>query len=750
MLFLLTNGVDRPNRLTDVKDDDYHKRWGRYCAYNANNQYHAQRLERTKRNKRFYIGHQWENPEDLEAFFKDDTGQNRNRIKMTKNIVRPMIEQFRGNAIRMNFNAVLKNISPLATNRRDAKLEEMKFFTRHANNNPAFGDVLRKKLPIGKTEGETAQIFENLWCDDYVERMNMLLKYVAELNSFEEMKVRLAEEMALSGIATVETKEYGGHQYFEIMRSEDFFFDTSSKLYDLTDAEYQGKIQYILPTEIFEQWEDISDEDREAIEKYAKQLKKLNSELQYQTAGRVPVVSAFWRDCEKIEYGYVMDEFGYPYLTKINYIEEGETEPKYTDEDLIDPVTERQKKLMKWTPEKKNKKRPMVVDLLRFCTFVPQEAISTTQNTVTSDLLLDWGIVPYQENDNLDFSNIKFPFKSYCWGYVDGEVVSPVDDVINPQRFINRILSVGENQINNSRGSGTMYDKDALDPEEGEEGMLRNMNQSKPVGMRARGRGMQNVIGSYDATTKQGTMVLFDIVKLLAANVQDVTGVNEALKGESTGSDQLVGVTELMIQRGSLMQEPFYNAIAMVLLQCYQSIATVGKRIYCDSERKLSMAVGDEGYNVISITKDMLNEDFRAFVKRDSSDPVLINAGNQLLTQLLQLQMIDQTRFANLYGRATPDQVAKGLRDAAKEKIEIARINEQKQEVQEKQDQADVLHHEAEQNQQQQSMMDREDVKDAQNRDHDMDKILAKSMGKMMENASNPNNAKQNLANTNY
>ncbi len=72
-------------------------------------------------------------------------------------------------------------------------------------------------------------------------------------------------------------------------------------------------------------------------------------------------------------------------------------------------------------------------------------------------------------------------------------------------------------------------------------------------------------------------MVMFNIIDIMKNHVQDTTGVNEALKGESTGSDQLVGVTQLMIQRGSLMQEPFYNAISQVFLQSYQAIATVEK-----------------------------------------------------------------------------------------------------------------------------------------------------------------------------
>ena len=56
------------------------------------------------------------------------------------------------------------------------------------------------------------------------------------------------------------------------------------------------------------------------------------------------------------------------------------------------------------------------------------------------DLMNDFGLAPHQETEWNDLSNVKFPFKCFTWGYVDGEIMSPVDDAINPQRLINRIL----------------------------------------------------------------------------------------------------------------------------------------------------------------------------------------------------------------------------------------------------------------------------------------------------------------------
>lgn len=748
MFFLVSNGQNRPSILDKNKDEKYHIDFARYCIGQANNELQTSFVEKVQLNKNFYKGNQWINNEDLDLFFKDDTDQGRNRIKIYKNLIRPMVEQFRGNAIRMSINYRVKSISPQAINRRETKLAKQLYLSKIANQseNP-FGEQMKKEMAIGDNDAQTTATFNNSYVDDYVKKMNYLGNFVEERNKFEDKQVRIAEELALSGLGVMNTYEYSGHQYFKVTKSENFFFDRSAQEHDLTDGEFMGELIHMNPSEIFEQWQDVTDDQRTAIDNYSRQYR--NFAKQYSTAstntnvdssGKVPVFKVYWRDGEQYEYGYVKDEFGYDYLTKINHIEEGQTEPKYTDKDLIKNNSIRSQKLLHG-----KLKRRVHVDTLRMAIIIPSEVVAMGADGSSSkdnikDILLEYGIAPYQETNNLDVASVQFPYKCYCWGYVDGEIMSPVDDAINPQRFINRILSVAENQINNSRGSGTVIDKSMVDDQDE---VVRNMNQSKPIFINAKGRGIQNAIGAYDATVKQGTMVMFNIIDAMKNYMQDVTGVNEALKGESTGSDQLVGVTQLMIQRGSLMQEPFYNAILQIYKQCYQSILSVGKRIYCDNERNLAIAVGDDGLEIIKITKDMLLEDFRCFVKRENSDEMLVSAGNNMLMTLYQLQLIDDKRLANLYGRATPDEVATALRASANEKQEL-----QKMQAKAEAESENALIQRAEMEDRKNEMDSYEatargEVMDLHNKQHELKKEYIKAFPKLA--GTNPQAAKELL-----
>lgn len=685
MLFLFPQSEPRPNTLTEEKDIDYHRKWSRYCLSAANTPQHARFLDKAWINKRFYINDQWVFDVDLESFLKDDEGNERNRLKLTKNIIRPIVEQFRGNAVRMAINFKVQSISSRAVSRREKKLSEMFFYTEMAEG--PFGDFLREKLPIGKTMEETEIMFDNLYVDQYEKVMNYLVEYVEKYNKFHNLQPLLALDLALNGIGIIKEFEYAAQQVFKQIKAENFYFDRTAIYPDLSDASYMGEVEYMTPEEIFEQWPNIPDYQKKAIENFSvtwsantsMSNNTFNNNM-YAPNGRVPVYHNYWKDTEKYEMGYVYDKFGYPHFTKINFTYPGEDKPRYTDKDLIEVNNE-----ISRTRLKGNKKANMYIETLRQGIIIPVECLaypSDSKKEDKKDVMLEWGIVPYQETDVYDYNHVKFPYKTYCWGYVDGEVLSPIDDVIDPQRFINRLFSIAENQVNNSRGAGTIVDRSVVDPDMGEQETLRNMNLSKPIVVDARGRGIQNVVGNYDGTVRQGTMVIFNMLDMMSKHVQDITGVNEALKGESTGSDQLVGVTQLLLQRGSLMQEPFYNAIVNIFEQMYQSIVTVGKRIYADNERQLAIATGDGGVRIFNVTKDMNIEDFRCFVTRTNTDEMLLNSGNQMLMMMLQMQLLNQEQFADLYGRSTPQDVVAALRTAAKQNKILSMLQQKDAEVQ--------------------------------------------------------------------
>jgi hypothetical protein len=663
MSYMFSTGRIRPNKLTSKKDKHYHREYAKFCLSSMSNYIYRRFINRCLINWSFYKGQdgQWIFDEDIEAFFLDESGDVRNRLKWTKNVIKPMVQQYVGNAIRLSYDAKAKCISDFVINKREEELAKLKALQKVSEAMPFFKDIIKSFAPIEDTELETEELFYNTFVETYEKDINNLIEFISNEVNMDELKVQITRNLAICGLGIYKGYEAGDNYVAESVNPLFFGWDMSAKKPDLSDAEFMHDWYYMDSPSIFEKYQKITPEERELIENYSNSntqnsMHKIVNGIYTIPGGKVPVYEVYWKDVEKREYGWVMDEYGYPYYTMVN-----NADSQYTDKDLIEPVTEKHKEEMGG-----KKKHTIYVDVIRYCIIIPQEEIGHG----SGDIILEYGILPYQEKNLYDPANVKFPYKCYTYIYDRGEILTPLDDVIDPQRFLNRTLSVVESHMANMRGTGTVISKSAVDDRDGEADITRNINSSKPIFVDTdRVGSVQNAIGTYGTNLGGGTLQMFQVIQAVQQSIQDVTGVNEAMTGTQGGSDVLVGVIEAQIQRGSLVQEPFYWALTSILRQAYEHMATVGKAIYHDNPRKLAMMVGDEGMSRIEITKDHLLQDYRIFIKRSETPEQGVATSNQLLFTLLQAGLIDQTIFANLFNRASPDLVADALRKFSRDKM---------------------------------------------------------------------------------
>jgi len=675
MALFLDYNTTRPNRLEANKDEQYHTDFARWTLGGLQDIAHQKWTRKCIVNWSFYKGGdgQWIFEDDLENFFLDESGDIRNRLKMTKNLIKPMVQQYVGNAVRLSYTARAMGTSEFLINRREEKLAKIDFLHDVMDNMPDMVNAVEKDFGVqqGKRE-ESKAIFENVFVDEYEKGINNLIKWTERDINIQDIKIQLAKSLSLNGVGVYFGYEQNGFYKGEYQDPMYWWFDRAAKKPDLTDAEYMGRWYFMDTPSLFEKYQNITTEERKALETYtsnssANVSKVLDNYYQY-SKNRVPVYECYWKDVEEQWYGWITDQFGYPYFTQIG------KGTDYTDEDLIEPPTDAHKKLTKG-----KKKKKIFVDVLRYAIFVPKEEVGVS-TAKGGDILLEWGKVPYQETYKLDPSNVKFPFKAYTWSYDKGEILTPLDDSIDPQRFINRLLSITESHINNARGTGTIIAKNAVDPRDGEESIIRNINKSKPVFVDITRTGsVQNSVGTYNSNIGQSAQALFQIMQHLQIGIQDVTGVNEAMVGSQGTSDALVGVVESQIQRGTLIQEPFYYALTQILEQAYNHIATVGKKIHVDNPRRLAIIMGDQQAEKIVISKDMQMEDFRVFVERSVPEQTKIAAGNDLIASLLQMQLLTPEDATDLFNRSTPETIANKMRRTMALRTEVADQDAQRQ-----------------------------------------------------------------------
>lgn len=691
MLGLILQGNTRPNRVTTPekeKDEDYHISNARWCVYMANSRQYQDHQNRIRVNKNFYSpNRQWMEREDTEAFLMDTSGQTTNRIKTETNMIQSMVNTYIGTVEGMGINARARSFSPLVKVRKEEKLQDQLMWLNVANNShPDVQDKLQKEQAIGKDKKETIKLFDNIYVDKFVKGTNSLLRYSEVINRFDRLKIPLAEDGAISGIVVTKPVFYNGDLKFYRFPSERFFFDRSSRTYDGSDANYMGDWDEALPTEIFERFPDMDEKDREFLENYA------NTNMSYND-GRIYVYTVYWRDCIKDEYGYVRDDDDTIFYTRINFETDDGVVGKYTDKDVVQ-VSELTK-AQKYEIGKKVHglaKRRCVSDQWRYCIFVAAETIGAAGNWLaTGDIVLDYGVMPFQEPDVNSPDNMRPPYKYNQYIYIDGNTYSPIDIAINPQRVINRMNSVIENMFNNARQAGTLIDPESLVDDITQ--VQRDMSQSKAVLVRGRGQGVQMQVGKYDSTVGQGTVILNQLKESYVREIEMITTMNAQMKGQQDSADQLVGVYQLMLKRGSVPQRRFYSMFTCVFEDMYQTVATSGRRYYITNKRKLINAVGDDDAEVIELSEDMKNEDMRVEVKtsftpedeRKYVDGLILQLSNPQIPEMQR--MLDDTRASNLFGRGTEDDLFMAIREWAKEK-EI--VKQKQAEAQQKQTQMGI------------------------------------------------------------
>ena len=655
MSYIFGTGYARPNRLSGAKNKEYHRAFGKYCLGTLGNYAYKKYLDKCLINWSFFKGGdgQWIFDEDVESFFLDESGDLRHRLKWTKNVIKPMVQQYVGNAIRMSYTARAECVSDFVINEREKRLAQLEYYHKASEKFPWMSTVIKERTGILDTFNETKEMFYNMFVEEYEEDINNLIAFVIEDIDMNELKVQITRNLALNGLGIYKGFEDGELYKAEATNPLFFFWDMSAKKPDLSDSEFMGEWYYLDAPTIFERYNSLTREERGLIEAYgnseSKSIHKIVNGMYTQAGGKVPVYEVYWKDVETREYGWVKDEDGYPFYTMVNH-----DDSNYTDKDLIEPQTEKHK--LELGDKKKHK---IFVDVLRYCIMIPQEEIGGQ----TGDIVLEYGIVPYQEKKLGDPANVKFPYKCYTWVYDRGEILTPLDDVIDPQRFLNRTISVIESHLSNMRGTGTVISKSAIDARDGEGDMVRNMNASKPIFVDTdRVGSVQNAVGQYGTNIGAGTLQMFQVVNEVQKSIQDVTGVNESMTGTGGTSDALVGVIDAAIQRGSLVQEPFYWGLTSILKQAHEHIITVGKAIYFDNPRRLAMMVGDSGMKNIMITEEHMASEYRLFINRVESKEKSEETGNQLLFTLLQAGLLDKDSFSNLFNRATPDRIAKALR----------------------------------------------------------------------------------------
>lgn len=680
-ILIAHGGETMPNRLVpgSQKDKSYDLAMARYSLSTVDATAIDEQWEKYVRNRRYYGAKQWFESEDIDFFLKDKYGNERKRIQVVMNMIRPIVEQYRGAMSQAEFNFKVEPLSTSARTRREEFIHTAVNISRivQSRKGTVTAQALQEMTGVSDDPVETEQFAEENYADPVARAVTEIIKMVFAKDRLHRQAERMIFETVIGGITGVAPYMSGGHVYYRPVSPRDLIWDTSVDDGDrfFENAEFQGVCPYMTVSQIAETWGLKRGDDRLAVLDQIKR-DRMNSAVSYgysydqaNMSTNPRVYSVYYKDYDYKEHAYFKDPAtGMPILREIG--SQSPTGETYTKDKAIDPPDNEVVRRVFGS----EKIAEMTIEEIRYCDFVPREwGMNTTYGSGEyygragndGDIVLSHGKYQLEEANAYDTSKVELPIKMGAYALEDGHVLSPIDDAIDPQRLANRFLSAQESIINESGGQSVVYDKDMIAGIPGGEAAFNKaIKDGEAIGINAGGRGIQNAVQVHDMTPKAGVFGMFQLVQQMQEIIRTSTGIHEPLVGQPTGGDQYVGTTQMLMQRGAIMQRPVFDTVNVVLEMVAQHIATAGRVFYIDNPTNLFDMVSSDVIEPLLLTEESRLEQYRAFVKRVDSEQALRQEADAWL-QALAGSIFNEEDLGELLGRSTLEDVRKHLKRKA-------------------------------------------------------------------------------------
>lgn len=672
MIFPVITTAERPDRMVSSsrKDEQYDLDMARWCVKACSNSALLYNIYKYIINWNFYKGNQWIFREDLEQFLMDETGDHRNRIRWAYNLVKPLVNHYVGTAIKTDYTSRAYNNSPLFVERQEMELAKRLKAHDLKGAMPLLGDALTQQFKLGKSVEETENIFyDEQEMDEMILSVNDLLRDCEDWNRFDTLKKTFIQNLAIGGICIAKNGPYNGRQRWKNIDPAYYIYDTSGQMGDHSDCEFQGDIEMFLPTQLFEEATDLTKAQMRTIEKASRNQMTWFLNASYGSnanygvlSGRLPRYNMFWHDTELREYGFVRNMLGSKSLMQLG--DDYKREDLVAKEDLTEDELEKVGRSLILKRQK---------DIIRSCEFIPAEFVGGGE-----DIVLRRGPVEYPETYSDSPYDSNTPYKVATYDYRYGEVITACDDVISPQRMMNRYLSMMEGVLNGAGGANYFYDK-SLIPNDGgaddaEADFKRSIRKGEPTAVDAtRWNGnVQNAVIAYDATNMKNAPVFQAVLQGMKQMVENSTGVNQYMSGTADGTKVLKSFQQNSIGMGQLIQEPFYDSFANFYKSIYKCVANRGRMIYAENNIVLVSTMKDRGARLIRFSKDMSLDEMGIRLRRVPLEQSSIDSNNDYILKLVELGLLGKKQVAELWNRAEMDEVSFAIRQFIREEVEMA------------------------------------------------------------------------------
>lgn len=310
---------------------------------------------------------------------------------------------------------------------------------------------------------------------------------------------------------------------------------------------------------------------------------------------------------------------------------------------------------------------------------------------VGGEFIKDYGIIKNMPRSIDDPADTGCPYKGCVVNYVNSSntsivsLIKPLQDLKNiamynlqlamasagSRGFVYDVAQVPDgwdvhNVMKYLKQSGIAFINSAQN-----EGMGTGFNQFQPIDM-----SLGNEVNKY-----------LEISAALDAEMDQITGINEARQGIVQNASQAVGVTQSALFQSSLTTEVFFNSLRLMSSDIYSYTCGLIKVAWPQYKDRFSYIIGDNGVNFLVDDLDLDLDDYAVFVEDVPPSISDLQSFQAIVQTALQSQSIG---FVEAVKMLKETDVDRGIRMLERQ-LEIKERENQKRAQEERQIQQEQL-----------------------------------------------------------
>ncbi len=493
-----------------------------------------------------------------------------------------------------------------------------------------FGLPLQRQGFIPADEEELDEFMDYKWKDKTEIIMETVLKYIAKRNDWSYTRLALFRDLLIAGRCFAKTELVDGVPIARRIDPRYMIFDVNATDDHLSDSSFFGEVRYMNIGDIAAKY-GLSKEEIKEVYNSFKEGQRINATTQtnqsfplLEGSGikyfrrergelRALVVSAVWVDYKRLSHKKTRDKYGNEHVKRV---------PK----DRIISGKD-------YNPEKTGGEE----------IFTNTVKIWRKGTLIGGKIFVDWGETENMSRDIDNLRDVKNPYTALIPNYINLQGISKVQQIKELQDLKNIVLYSLQLAISRAGGKGFIYDIAQIPDDWDAHNVIKYLKTTGIAFINSKKDGIPatyNQFSPIDQTLSQSINQYISIAQYLDAEIDAITGINDARQGITQGASQAVGVTRSSLFQSNLATKTLFSSFDRFNTRIYEHKAGLVKVAWAGNER-FSAVIGDAGIDFLSDNVDVDLDDYAVFI--DVLPPAFDDAENFqfIVTSALQAGQID-------------------------------------------------------------------------------------------------------------